>query len=177
MATVVEMSLRSVLRACLLVGLPLAVPSAVAGHEGTGPWIDVPKPELRQGASVVVVGDDLEPGDQVSLELLAAGVTYPLGSLTADHQGHFTAEAELPGDLEDGDAYVQVATASGWVASLWVHVGDGSAAAVGEPPAPRAPSRSPAWLDPSLIVLGLFVAGAGLAFGRAAWRSRGVPRS
>ena len=137
----------------------LATARLAAGHEGQGPSIDADTRELRQGRSVMVVGDDFEIGEQVQLELWSFGDVYPLGSAGVDGEGHFTADVTVPDEVEDGYAEIQATTNSGSATALVVLVGEGPDLSEGLPgPAPRAP---PIWTDPAAIVLSLLI-GAGM---------------
>ncbi len=156
--------------ACLLLA------PAAAGHEGMGPWIQVVDGELRQGQPFRVLGDDLDPADEVTLELAVDGGVHPLGTTTTDADGHFLAELVVPPGVPDGEAYVQLTTRAGWAASMWVHVGDGGmlrqpAAPAAGLPGPVAAAGGPAWLDPSVALLGLLVGGGLVAVGWRLWRA------
>ncbi|HUG46889.1 MAG TPA: hypothetical protein VMP67_00575 [Candidatus Limnocylindria bacterium] len=170
-------ALRLLLAACLLTGLTSLPGARALAHGGLAPRITIPQSVIERGGTLVVSGDDFEPAEEVSLEVAGGQGVQPLGTLTTDQVGHFLAEFRLSDDVTEGDAYVQVASSSGWVASLWFEVGDPAARPPGPPSSQliSLETATPPWFDPSLIVLGLFVAGTGLAFASAVWRSRMGP--
>jgi hypothetical protein len=160
--------------ACSLA-LFLAAPATVVAHEGMGPWIEVVDGQLRPGQPFAVLGDDLDPADEVTLELVADGEVHPLGITVTDGEGHFLVELMAPAGIADGDAYLQLTTRAGWAASLWVGVGDVAEAPAGAPVSPSV-NPPPAWSDPSVIVLGVLVGGAALAVAHTVLSSRQRPR-
>jgi hypothetical protein len=143
----------------LLAAFP---PSQVLAHEGQGPWVDVPTRHPRQGGEIVVVGGDLGAQAVVEVRVQSFGRRYPLGQVQADGEGHFTQTFTVPAEIGDGYAAVEAVSSEGLDASLWVLIGEAQDLSADTPP--PAPENA-VWMDPSVLVLGVFVAGAALVVG------------
>ena len=138
----------------------LALPLAAAAHGAGQPWLLVPADHVEQGQSFTVIGADMGPGVQVTLELAAGGSITPLGSAQAAADGHFEASFVVPATIPDGYVELRARDAGGLDAATWLLVGDGTEAAPASPP---TVSGSAWWADPSVIVLGALLGGAALA--------------
>ena len=163
--------LRILLAASLLL-VGSALPVGVAAHQGFGPWLEVAFSSGREHGVLVVRGDDLEPAEEVALELLADGEMHQLGDTVADHEGHFVVELPVPAQVEDVEGYVHVETSSGWVASMWVELQQGATVVATSPPAPAEAGDSAGWLDPAALLIVGFIGLLGAVLVRTMWRSR-----
>jgi hypothetical protein len=165
--------------ALLLALLWLAFVVPASGHEGEGPSLDLLENRVLAGQQVRVFGDDLGPNDTVVLELSAFGEVHPLGAATTDGDGHLEAEVVVPSAVRDGYAELRATTTSGSIAAIWILVGERDLGA-GLPGGSSLVDQPPIWADPSVLLLGVVLGGAGLAllyvFLRRAARTKTGPR-
>jgi hypothetical protein len=137
----------------------LAAALIVSAHGAGEPWIIVPVDHVEQGATFTIMGADMSPGAEVTLELLSGDDVTTLGTVPAAADGHFMTDFVVPAEMPDGYVELRATDPGGSEAMTWLLVGDGTTAevAAGAPTTTAAP-----WTDPSVILLGaLLVGGAG----------------
>ncbi len=163
----VTLSLRLLAVASLGVMLLIA-PGPALAHFGSEAFILVPGEQVSPGEPFEVVVADLSPGAAVTLVAVRNGQTVEVGRTVSDREGHFTTSATLPADYPHGYAELVATAQDGTQVATWVHVGPRTGG-TGAPPS--SPSGG-GGIDPSLVVLGLMVAGAIAAAGYLVLRRR-----
>jgi hypothetical protein len=133
-----------------------------SGHEGEGPSLDLLESRVSPGQQVRVFGDDLDPDETVTLELFAHGEVHALGPAATDADGHLEAVVIVPPGIMDGYAELRATTVSGSVATTWILVGEPDLSA-GLPGTSPPVDQAASWTDPSVVVLGILLGGAGAA--------------
>ncbi len=141
----------------------LVLPLAAAAHGGEGPYLEVQPTQLRQAQPFALFGDDLDPHDEAELVMASFREVHRLGTVTTDAEGHLSASLSVPPGVRDGYAEIRATTTRGSSASIWVLVGDGPDLSSGLPVGDAG--QPPLWADPSVVVLGALVVGAGLGLG------------
>ena len=143
----------------------LTWPVSALAHFGGAAYIVVPVDHVNPGERFQVVGGDLTPNSSVVFRFKRDESTVPVpGTVTSDPDGHFTASLAVPADFPSGYALLEAEAADGTQTSTWVLIG----ARTSETPAP--PGQPAWWADPSVIVLGVAVAGGIGALGFAAYK-------
>lgn len=149
--TMVRAVVRAVGLVCILVvALGVAQPAPALAH-GEGVSILVIPSTVKAGDEVTVMGEDLDPGEAIRLELLTAIGPVLLGEPVADAEGHLAVPVRLPADLTARTYELRGTLPTGVVVSVGVLV-------TGPPPAPAATEGSPAGLLAAAAV-GLVLAG------------------
>ena len=143
----------------------LAAPLSTLGHFGGAAYIVVPVDHVNPGERFEVVGGDLTPNSNVVFRFRRDESTVPVpGTVTSGPDGHFTASLAMPADYPTGYALLEAEAADGTRTTTWVLIG----ARTSETPAP--PGQPAWWTDPSVIVLGVAIAGGIGALGFAAYK-------
>lgn len=145
----------AVLVAVAAAGAPLEAQAHGAGSA----FIIVPADHINPGSPFDVIGADLGPNAAVSFEIVNGDRVATLGDVSSDSEGHFQANLQLPADYPQGYAELFATSSNGTEVATWVLVGPRTEA-TGAPP-----RQSPWWMDPSVIVLGIFLVGAILVIG------------
>ncbi len=146
--------------------LLLATPARA--HFGGAAYILVPADHVNPGEPFEVVVADLTPGSSVVLEVRREGSKIEVGRTVSDTQGHFSTMATLPGGYPHGYTELIATADDGTTVSTFVLVGPRDSS-TGPPPAASAGS---ARLDPSVVVLAVFVVGSMGALGYILIRRR-----
>jgi hypothetical protein len=142
-----------------LVVATLLVPAAAIAHDGGEADIEVPVGHVMPGQPFRLVAADFDPHSSVEISVLDGDHVERQVTVVAGDDGHFEIDLALPADHPHG-AYELVAFSEyGLRATTWVLVGS-PGEAPGQVGAPGGDSGGPA-LDPSLLVLGLLIGGAG----------------
>jgi hypothetical protein len=84
------------------------------------------------GQTVQLLGDDLQPGSTIRIELLTAGGVLELDEVQTDAEGHLRASIRLPADLPARVYEVRVVDVTGVSASAYVTVLANEAAPTGD---------------------------------------------
>jgi hypothetical protein len=143
------------------------LPAPAAAHFGSSAYIVVTADQVLPGQEFEVVAADLTPGASVSFRLVHEELSVPLTTTTAPPDGHFRLNMAVPNDFPSGDyAQLFALAGDGTEVSTWVLVGTRTANT------PPRPGTGPWWSDPSVIVLGLIIAGAVGAVGWMLLRRR-----
>lgn len=161
----------SISRSVGLVGLWLlacaVAPPSILAHFGGSAYILVPVDHVNPGERFDVIGGDLTPNSNVEFRFERDESTVPVpGTVTSGPDGHFTATLVMPATFPTGYALLVAEAADGTQTSTWVLVGARTSQT------PSAPGQPAWWFDPSVIVLGIAVAGGAGALGYAFWRRR-----
>lgn len=143
----------------LLVVTTLFVPAAAIAHDGGEAEIDVPIGHVTPGEPFELIAADFDPHSSVEISVLDDDQVERLLTVIAGDDGHFEVELVLPADHPHGYFQLVAFSEYGLRATTWVLVASPPEPA-GQGGAPGPDSRGPA-VDPSLLVLGLFVGGAG----------------
>ena len=155
-------------RSAGLVGLWvvfLTAPLSASAHFGGAAYIVVPVDHVNPGERFEVIGGDLTPNSSVVFRFRRDESTVPVpGTVTSDPDGHFTASLAMPANYPTGYALLEAEAADGTHTATWVLIG----ARTSDTPAP--PGQPAWWADPSVIVLGVALAGGIGALGFAAYR-------
>jgi hypothetical protein len=144
----------------LLAAIPGA--AVATAHFGSSAYILITADHVLPGQQFEVLAFDLTPNAAVSFRVVRdeLGLTVPLETTTAPADGHFQIAMSVPQDFPEGYAQLFATAGDGTEVSTWVLVGSRTAST------PPPPGTGPWWSDPSVIVLGVIVAGV---VGAAGW--------
>jgi hypothetical protein len=144
----------------LVVIVALLGPTVVLAHDGEVAQIHVPADHVMPGEPFLLVAADFDPGSSVEISVLDGDHVERLATVIAEDDGHFEVDLQLPADNPHG--YFQLVGFSefGVRAETWVLVGP---RAEGPPPADPAGGQVGLPFDPSVILLGVLIGGAGVA--------------
>jgi hypothetical protein len=94
---------RTALTIALGLTLGLAVPAAVSAHGGDETAkLEVEPSTVSAGASVILVGTNLEPDGERVLVLAGENLIVEFGTVRTDAEGMFQKELVIPGHLPEG---------------------------------------------------------------------------
>jgi hypothetical protein len=141
------------LAACAVLMASVIAVAPVRAHFGGGAFIVVTADHVDPGSSFEVIGADLAPESTVEFRIVRDDFVVVLGTFVSGADGHFTTQLQLPADYPTGYAQLFATAADGTEASTWVLVG----ARTESTPAP--PGTTEWWLDPSVLILGVFIIG------------------
>ncbi len=142
-----------------------------AGHFGAQSFVFVTDDAIDPGEQFTLIGSDLAPDSMVEINIRIDQYSATLGTLRAGSDGHFETLLTMPAEAPGGYIELVASSPDGTSASAWIHVGPRTGQ---EGPPPNA-SQTGFPIDPSLIVLGVLVAGAVMALAYAILRRRPEP--
>ncbi|HYI21198.1 MAG TPA: hypothetical protein VEX62_01050 [Candidatus Limnocylindrales bacterium] len=127
-----------------------------AGHFGAQSFVFVTDDAIDPGEQFTLIGSDLAPDSEVEVNLRIDEYAATLGTLRSGSDGHFETLLTMPAEAPSGFIELIASSPDGTSASAWIHVGPRT----GQEAPPPTQSQSAFPIDPSLIVLGVLLAGS-----------------
>ncbi len=141
---------------------------AAAAHFGAQSFVFVTDDAIDPGEQFTLVGSDLAPDSMVEVNVRLEEYAATLGTLRSGSDGHFETLLTMPAEAPRGYVELIASSPDGTSASAWIHVGQRT----GQEGTPPAATQAGFPIDPSLIVLGVLLAGSVGAIGYMLLRRR-----